>query len=335
VSTALTLLSDRQVADLVETATPVSSSGAGGEAGVLTIAGSPVFVKKVPLTELERRPENLRSTANLWGLPPWCQYGVGTPAFGVWREVAAHVMTTNWVLSGECPNFPLLYHWRVVDTPPPVWEDLHDLDRFVEFMHNGPGVRERAEALIAAEHSVVLFMEHFPHDLHNWLNARLDAGDIEGSVPMVERDLRAVFSFMESRGLIHFDNHFANILTDGNRLYVADLGLASSTRFDLSPQEREFLAANPGHDLSYALSGLVNSLVRGLGDPKDGPLARYNYIRNFPDDPELPASVADVVRRYRSVAVPYNDFFAALFAYSRKSRYPRESLTKALAELGH
>lgn len=315
----------------METTTPVDSSGVGGAAGALTVAGERVFVKRVPLTELERRPEHLRSTANMFNLPPWCQYGVLTPGFGVWREVAAHVMTTNWVLSGECANFPLLYHWRVLDTPPPVRPDLDDIDRFVEYLHDGTGVRARAEALVAAEATVVLFMEHFPHVLSDWLPARLAAGDIVSPCAMVERDLLAVTAFMESHDLFHFDAHFANILTDGSRLYVGDLGLATSPRFDLSPAEREFLELNAGHNRCYVLSRLVNSLVRVLGNVEGGPLERYAFVRDFTDDVDFPPAAADILRRYRSITVPFNDFFAALFGESRQTPYPRAALAHFLS----
>jgi len=45
-------------------------------------AGAPVFVKRIPLTHLERRPEHAGSTANLFGLPVCYQYGVGSTGFG-------------------------------------------------------------------------------------------------------------------------------------------------------------------------------------------------------------------------------------------------------------
>lgn len=327
-STALALLSDRELSELVGTAAPIGSTGAGGGAGVLTVAGSPVFVKTVPLTELERRPEHRRSTANLWRLPPWCQYGVGAPGFGAWRELAAHVMTTNWVLSGECDHFPLLYHWRVVDTPPPVWEDLADIDAFVEYWHGGSGVRERAEALVAAEAGVALFLEHFPHTLHNWLDDRLAAGDIAGPCAMVERDLLAIAEFLDRRELFHFDAHFANILTDGERLYLGDLGLATSPRFDLSPAEREFVAWNAGHDRCYLLTHLVNSLARAFVD--GGPAERHAFVENFTDDGPFPAAAADILRRYRPIAVVFNDFTRALFTVSRQTPYPRAALESSL-----
>src|SRR5690349_14217443 len=105
ISTELACLSDKLLRELLDDSTHVYS-GIGGKAVVLNLAGTQIFVKKVPLTDLERQPENVMSTANLFGLPLSCQYGVfsvPTPGFGVWRELASHVMTSNWVISGECP----------------------------------------------------------------------------------------------------------------------------------------------------------------------------------------------------------------------------------------
>jgi hypothetical protein len=48
-----------------------------------------VFAKRIPLTDLERRAENVMSTANLFSLSLYCHYGVGSAGGGVWREVAA------------------------------------------------------------------------------------------------------------------------------------------------------------------------------------------------------------------------------------------------------
>jgi hypothetical protein len=109
VSTALALRSDRELRELVDSAEPLGLGG-GGLPSRLEVSGTPVFVKRVPLTELERLPDHVRSTANVFGLPTFCHYGINTPGFGVWREVAAHTMTTNWVLAGQYPGFPLMYH---------------------------------------------------------------------------------------------------------------------------------------------------------------------------------------------------------------------------------
>ncbi|HLB32770.1 MAG: hypothetical protein A3F67_09945 [Verrucomicrobia bacterium RIFCSPHIGHO2_12_FULL_41_10] len=73
-----------------------------------------LFVKRIPLTDLERIPENIMSTANLFDLPLYYQYGIGSKGFSAWRELAAHQMASNWVIAGKCPHFPLLYGWRIL-----------------------------------------------------------------------------------------------------------------------------------------------------------------------------------------------------------------------------
>ncbi|PSL00079.1 hypothetical protein CLV63_102205 [Murinocardiopsis flavida] len=130
---SLAPLSDRRLRALVDGAAPVGS-GIGGSTAELTVDGVRVFVKKVPLTDLERRPENVRSTANLFGLPTYYQYGVGSAGFGAWRELAAHAMTTAWVLADAYPGFPLMYHWRVLpDSPAAARGDFADTAETVSY----------------------------------------------------------------------------------------------------------------------------------------------------------------------------------------------------------
>jgi hypothetical protein len=75
VSTSLALCSDRALRELVDAAVPIGS-GIGGKSALLEVAGTSVFVKRVPPTDPERQPENVRSTANLFALPLFCQYGI-------------------------------------------------------------------------------------------------------------------------------------------------------------------------------------------------------------------------------------------------------------------
>ncbi|MGL6188172.1 MAG: protein kinase family protein, partial [Holosporales bacterium] len=60
-ATELACLSDQRLSTLLNQAKPVHA-GIGGTAVVLTIDGTPIFVKKIPLIDLERRPKNLFST---------------------------------------------------------------------------------------------------------------------------------------------------------------------------------------------------------------------------------------------------------------------------------
>jgi hypothetical protein len=79
-----------------------------GKSSLISIDDTSVFVKKVPLTDLEQLPQHFMSTANIFDLPLSYQYGVGSAGLGVWRELATHIMTTNWVIT-ECANFPLAH----------------------------------------------------------------------------------------------------------------------------------------------------------------------------------------------------------------------------------
>ncbi|MGC9666199.1 serine/threonine protein phosphatase [Planosporangium sp. 12N6] len=317
-------------------------SGIGGTSALLHVGDVPVFVKRIPLTDLERHPDNVMSTANLFGLPPMCQYGVvavGSPGFGAWRELAAHTTTTEWVLAGRSAAFPLLYHWRVRPGAPPPADEHADIERAVAYWGGSPAVRDRLHALARASASLVLFAEFVPHTLRDWLAAQVTAGPdaVAAACVLLESRLPTDLAFLNTNGLMHFDAHFGNILTDGRRLYLTDFGLATSPRFDLSTQETDFLARNRTHDLGYALMGLVNWLVTtvcGIPVPRHGGPARRNeYIRACAAGAEpvgAPPRIAATIRRYAPVAAAMNDFYWDLFGVSRATPYPTETVERTL-----
>jgi len=330
VSTALSLFSDGQLAALVDAA-PVLGNGIGGTAVRLEVEGTPVFAKRVALTDLERRPEHLRSTANVFDLPAFCHYGLGSAGGGVWREVAAHVMTTGWVLDGSCGNFPMLYHWRVLPGAPPVASDAEARDERVDFWGGSVAVARRLEAIADATAGVVLFCEYFPQTVGDWLTKQLAAGESEfaAACELVEAELRTGATFMSDRGLLHFDAHFDNIVTDGRGLYFTDFGLASSSRFDLSPAETEFVDRHRLHDFAYTMTELVNWLVREvIGVPEWA--ERIEYLRRGGHGGE-PAAVAAIIERYRPLAVLMNEFYWRLFHEARTTPFPAEEVQRLVA----
>jgi hypothetical protein len=322
VSTGLAVLGDLALGSLVGSATALGT-GIGGSSALLEVEGRPVFVKSVPLTELELRAEHRHSTANLFGLPTCYQYGIGSAGFGAWRELAAHVMTTNWVLTGQCAAFPLLYHWRVLPRLPSTDPGL---DEMVAFWDGSAAVRERLTALAGAPASLLLFLEYFPRTLHDWLYERLalGAGAIDEAAVFAERSVRDAVADMNARGLLHFDAHYRNLLTDGQAVYVGDLGLAVSPRFDLAPAERSFLAANAGHDRHYVSAHLATWLAVALADPPD----RSAFLGRCAagDVPgSIPPAVAAILTRHAPVALVLNRFYRSL-REDRGTPYPRAEL---------
>jgi hypothetical protein len=341
VAGTLALMSDHRLARLVDAARGLGR-GIGGGSALLDVAGVPVFVKRIPLTDRERLPENVMSTANMFGLPPFCQYGVGGPGFGAWRELAANALTTSWVLARRTRAFPLMYHWRVLPGAPPLADEFTDIDHAVDYWGGSPAVRERITALATASASVVLFLEYVPQGLYDWLAGQLARGPetVASACAMVERRLRLDLGFMNAGGLLHFDAHFGNIRTDGQRLYLADLGLATSPRFDLSPTESDFVARHRGHDVCYVLTHLVNWLVTnvcGVAYPATGgPVERNEYIRRCAAGAQVvdaPAGIAAVIRRYAPVAVGMNDFYWDVFGVSRATPYPAIEIERAAAAI--
>ncbi|TDD19363.1 serine/threonine-protein kinase [Nonomuraea diastatica] len=336
VSTSLALCSDRALRELVDTAVPIGS-GIGGKSALLEVAGTPVFVKRVPLTDLERRPEHVRSTANLFDLPVFCHYGVGViggPSFGVWRELAVHTMTTNWVLAAEHEGFPLMYHWRVLPDSTPLPEELADIERAVAYWGGGSQVRRRIQALQQSSASVALFLEYIPQNLHQWFSTQVEAGDHAASraCAMVERELAAGISFMNSRGLLHFDAHFENILTDGRRLYFADYGLSISSGFELSPDEADFVDRHQTYDRCYTATYLMNWLVTALyGLQRGDAEGRYALVRAYAEGRRptgIPEEAAAILARHAPIAAVMSDFNRTFQRQSRRTPYPLEAIRR-------
>ena len=334
VSTSLSLCSDRRLRELVDAGTPIGS-GIGGTTVLLDVDGAPVFVKQVRLTDLERQPENLRSTANLFDLPSFCHFGVGSiggPGFGAWRELAVHVMTTSWVITGDYEGFPVMHHWRVLpDAGRPLPEELADVDRAVAYWGGGPEVRRRIEALAQSSASLVLFLEYVPQTLHAWLGDQVGAGGeaAEKACALVDDELERGISFMSSQGLLHLDAHFENILTDGERLFFADYGLAISSRFELTQGETDFFREHRDYDRWYSATYLVNWLAVALYGY--GPEERSAFVRSVAEGAPpgaAPAGVAAALTRHAPVAAVVGDFHLRFRGESRETPYPLEAIRR-------
>lgn len=335
VGARLSLFSDRRLRDAVAAA-PELGSGIGGRSAEMEVEGVRVFVKRVPLTEVELRPEHVRSTANLFELPLFYQYGVGSAGFGAWRELAAHLMTTGWALKNEYAGFPLLYHWRVLPDGPPAGfiDGLGGVDGAVAHWEGSSAVRRRLEAIGRSSFSLVLFLEHVPQTLAEWLGDNRGAAarepGAESPYRWVENALLRGTEFMSGRGLVHFDTHFANLLTDGRRVYFADFGLALSRDFELSAQERAFLADHLVYDRSYAPSHLLR---HHLPDDVRGSTEHGAFLREWVDGrqpADTPPDIAAIIDRHAAHAIVLDDFHHRLLTQSKRTPFPTAEVKRTL-----
>lgn len=342
-ATELALLSDTQLAQRVDEAEQLAS-GIGGSTLAFSIGEHAVFAKRLRLTELELQPAHRMSTANLFGLPTFCQRNVASAGFGAWRELAAQVMTTGWVLSGQLASFPLMYHWRVLPgaaSPgaaprPEAWTDV---DRMTRYWGDSEAMRGRLAALAEAKSSLMIFMEHVPWTLGAWLERQLAAQPepAAATLALVEHGLTVDLPKMNALGLLHGDAHLGNILTDGRQLYFADLGLATSARFALSPDESSYLQHHASLDRGYSLAKWVNSLVKFYAPAGTDMPGVFELVRAAAQGqaiqrrlPGMPASVAEIVHRHAPVATGINDFYVSLHTEDRRAVYPRERVEAAL-----
>ncbi|HFL2713401.1 TPA: hypothetical protein ACGWTM_000534 [Legionella pneumophila] len=234
------------------------------------------------------------STANIFNLPMCYQYGIGSAGFNVWRELAAHIMTTNWVISGKCPNFPIMYSWRIIPdslskTDLSYWGST---EKYLDYWENNENIKERVHSLNSANTSILLFLEHFPKNLYQHLNEVLSSSFSElDSIKYFERlnkSFDAVFTFMHDKNFLHMDAHFHNILADEDTIYLSDFGLALSKNFDLSITELNFINNHKSYDrCSYSANLLHGILTNCVGKENwDNTINDYlanNLIVNLPN----------------------------------------------------
>ena len=250
-ATTLAALSDGDLAALLDAA-DWRVSFHGSESAILGFAGRRVFAKRMALTrrELDAGPAG-SVTADLFGLPGLYQYAVGSAGFAAGRELEAARMTSGWALAGACPHFPILHHARVLPRTAPKLSERQEawLALIPAFWSGSPAIIARVDEVTRAPANIVMIQEFVGRDLETWLQAARPRG---AKLAAAHDQWMGAVAFMNKRGLFHFDLHARNLLTDGEDLYLADFGYALGSGFDLSAEERAFLAAHADYDSAYA-----------------------------------------------------------------------------------
>lgn len=169
-SSQLAQMDNAQIAALFDNS---AHSPGWGRHQTVEIGDAKLFMKRVPLTDIEQ--QNSFSTQNLYDLPAYYHYGLGSAGHSVWRELVAHIKTTHWVLQGEIERFPLLYHYRIM----PFAGERTALDmawhqRYVQKWGGNAQIGQYMLDRANANAEMVLFLEHIPHTLHPWLLEHLD-----------------------------------------------------------------------------------------------------------------------------------------------------------------
>jgi hypothetical protein len=352
-SSHIAQLDDTQLRSLVNNSESRESSTGWGINHTIVIGQSQVFVKHLPVTNLEY--DNLFSTKNLYNVPTYCNYGVGlfaSTGFGVFRELVTHLKTTHWVLEGAIATFPLMYHYRIIPFSRQRAEvDLEQHKSYMEYWGNSENAGNYALDRASTNYELVLFLEYVPYVLETWL------GENPHKLQKPLDDLRMTIDFLRRKGIIHFDAHFQNVLTDGEQTYLTDFGLVLDKSFALTKDEVSFFEHNIFYDYGYVLRNLGH-LIRPSYDScsendKRRIMQKYNIkeglqpyqvrsllldnIEQIHADRDIKLDefyVATVVR-YRSIIALMQDFFVDMWANNKKdTKLDRAKLQLLLKETG-
>lgn len=180
----------------------------------------------------------------------------------------------------------------------------------------------------AARHELWLVLEHVPEPVLTWLLAHPeDTGEILHELIIAARSLA-------SAGLVHFDAHLGNAVTDGNHARLADLGLAMATSFDLSDEERAFHARHHHYDVATIL-GSFGMICRAM---IGGPMSAAELDSRIPElatnNGALHDEVVSCLTRFRRPVVAMVDFFDRMQQPAKSARYDDEVLGELLAACG-
>lgn len=321
----------------------------------IVLGESKVFVKRVPVTNLEY--DNLFSTKNLYDLPTYFNYGLGSAGLGVaglgvFRELVTHIKTTNWVLEGQIATFPLMYHYRIIPfSGQHIDVDSNRLKNFVEYWGNNANVGNYMLDRAIAKHELILFLEYIPYVLETWLLK--NPSKLQKSLD----DLRRTVNFLIQKGIIHFDAHFRNFLTDGEQIYLTDFGLVLDKTFTLAEDEKSFFEQNVFYDYGEVLRNLghlirapynscsQNDKIRIMEkydikeelQPYEVGTILLDNIEEIHADGMLKLDefyVASIVK-YRSIITLMQNFYFDIWGNNRKdTKLPHTKLKRLLQETG-
>jgi hypothetical protein len=317
---------------------------------VFKLGPSKVFVKRIPITRMEY--DRLFSTENLYRLPVFYNYGVGSAGFGAFRELIAHIKTTNWVLEGAIENFPLMYHYRIRpfhDTRPELNEEWHQ--GYIRYWNGDERVDHYIRERQKAPYEAVICLEHIPHVLEAWMANNTDSWET------VLDGMQRAIAFLRDQGIIHFDAHFWNILVNDGIPYLTDFGLVLDKNFSLNAEEKAFFRRHIDYDYAEFFSGLQWSLYatydRLTTRGKEAVKRRYE-IENDKDHSRMGALLlqnieeihakdlmklgpyaVDQIIRHRSLIMTMQQFYSQLQRNSKKDTpYPHIRIRRLLKESG-
>lgn len=227
---------------------------------IIDVNDTKIFTKTIPVTKIDL--ENMYNTSNIHNLPTYYNYGVGSAGFGCWRELAFHIKASNWVVDNKCPNFPILYHYRIIEnkTVATKFEKYKFNKRNFEYWNSNENIELYIKNRSNTNHFIVMCLEYFPLTLYK-------TNIIKENVYWYQKQILTIISFLKKQEVIHFDAHPGNLVTDKKILILTDFGLVLDKSFSLSKQEISFFNRNTNYDKATLISYISSSIFNYIFEP--------------------------------------------------------------------
>ena len=218
--------------------------------------------------------------------------------------------------------------------------------RYVDYWNGNQNISQYILERAKADYEIVLCLEYFPYVLEHWL------GDNPKQLESLLREMRHTITLLQQHGLIHFDVHLDNIMTDGHKPYLSDFGLTLDKQFDLSASERAFFDKHRHYDYGEFLYSIGWHVFDTLSEAKreslkqkygikDDMTAREkfkivqkNFEKIYVDDlMNLADDYVKVLKQYQPVILFMHSFSSEMRSNTKKnSIFDNSALERLLKE---
>lgn len=238
-----------------------------------------IFIKAIPIAHLFWL--NSFDTSNLYNVPSYYNYGFGSAGINPWRELIAHIITTNFVLTNECNFFPLLYHYRIIadDNNDNIESGLDD--RLMKRWENNKNIKKYLSDRIKSKYKIVMFLEYIDNVAYKYLESN------NNFIEEFYKQTLNIIKFCKKHGISHNDAHLGNYLINSKNkiVYLTDFGLTLCDKFDLKSDEIKFMKNNAELDKTYAMDNIISDYANRCFYNKSI-YKKYN-LKKYPTSIEL------------------------------------------------
>lgn len=222
---------------------------------IIKVNNKKVFIKGLPLA---RKFVENRTSANLYNLPAYYNYGYGSAGCNPWRELLLHLKTTKYVSSGELHNFPLLHHYRIVEYDDNYFETGLQ-EKLMKRYHYNKNIKKYLQDRAKSKYKIILFLEYIPYV--GWKYLQKNASFVKSFYEQSKK----IISFIHKKEFYHNDAHLGNFLIDKNeQIYLTDFGLSLDKSFDLDKGELKFIEYNKKLDNYYMIDNVFSNFFNRL-----------------------------------------------------------------------